>query len=157
VIILITQRLHLDDLAGHVMAQEDWVHLDLPAIAECDEEIAIGPNQIYHRQAGELLHPDREPKEVLDRAKLVLGSFNFSAQYQQRPLPLKGEVIHWDWFERYSALTSIQPGDETVQSWDTAYKAQELSDYSVCTTWARTGQSLLFSSYLEREATLPRY
>ena len=29
----------------------------------------------------------------------------------------------------------LQPGDETVQSWGTAYKAEELSDYSVCTTW----------------------
>jgi hypothetical protein len=51
VIILIMQRLHLEDLAGHVMAREDWVHLDLPAIAECDEQIAIGPNQTYPRRA----------------------------------------------------------------------------------------------------------
>ena len=29
VIILIMQRLHLEDLAGHVMAQEDWVRLDV--------------------------------------------------------------------------------------------------------------------------------
>jgi predicted phage terminase large subunit-like protein len=135
VIILIMQRLHLEDLAGHVTAQEDWVHLDLPAIAECDEQIAIGPNQTYPRRAGELLHAAREPKEVLDHAKLVLGSFNFSAQYQQRPVPLEGEIVHWSWFETYNALPPVQPGDETVQSWDTAYKAEELSDYSVCTTW----------------------
>jgi hypothetical protein len=33
-IILVQQRLHLDDLAGHVEGLEDWVTLRLPAIAE---------------------------------------------------------------------------------------------------------------------------
>jgi len=153
VIILIMQRLHLEDLAGHVTAQEDWVHLDLPAIAECDEQIAIGPNQTYPRRAGELLHPAREPKEVLDRAKLVLGSFNFSAQYQQRPVPLEGEIVHWSWFETYNALPPVQPGDETVQSWDTAYKAEELSDYSVCTTW-RVRDKHYYLNHVLREKLL---
>ena len=37
VIILIMQRLHLDDLAGYVMQSEPWVHLNLPAIAEVEE------------------------------------------------------------------------------------------------------------------------
>lgn len=98
------------------MAQENWVRLDLPAIAECDEQIAIGPNQTYHRRAGELLHPAREPKEVLDHIKSVLGSFNFSAQYQQRPVPLEGEIVSWSWFETYNALPPFQPGDETGQA-----------------------------------------
>jgi predicted phage terminase large subunit-like protein len=140
VIIVVMQRLHLEDLAGHITAQEDWVHLNLPAIAECNEQIAIGPNQTHYRRAGELLHPEREPIEVLERAKPVLGSFNFSAQYQQRPLPLEGEIVHWDWFETYNALPPAQPDDEIVQSWDTAYKAEELSDYSVCTTWRVRGK-----------------
>jgi len=34
VIIIIMQRLHLDDLAGYVMEKVQWVHLNLPAIAE---------------------------------------------------------------------------------------------------------------------------
>ena len=36
-IILILHRLHEDDLTGHVLAQEDWEIVRLPAIAECDE------------------------------------------------------------------------------------------------------------------------
>ena len=39
----------------------------------------------------------------------------------------------------YDAPLQRQTGDEIVQSWDTAYKATELSDYSVCTTWAVRG------------------
>ena len=38
VIILIMQRHHLDDLAGHVLQQEEWTQLNLPAIAEIDEQ-----------------------------------------------------------------------------------------------------------------------
>src|SRR5262249_51057292 len=135
VIIMVMQRLHQEGLAGHITGQEQWVHLNLPAIAECNEQIALGPNQTHYRRAGEFLHPEREPREVLHRTKIVLGSSNFSAQYQQNPLPVDGDIVHWSWFETYNALPSVQPGDDIVQSWDTAYKAGEWNDYSVCTTW----------------------
>jgi len=36
-IIIIMQRLHEDDLVGHVVEQENWVHVRLPAIAEEEE------------------------------------------------------------------------------------------------------------------------
>ena len=36
-IVLIMHRLHEDDLAGHVLAQEDWEVVHLPAVAEEDE------------------------------------------------------------------------------------------------------------------------
>jgi len=36
-IILIMHRLHEDDLVGHVLAQEDWEVVRIPAIAEEDE------------------------------------------------------------------------------------------------------------------------
>ena len=40
-IVLVMQRLHEDDLAGHVLEAGGWEHLCLPAIAEIDEEIPI--------------------------------------------------------------------------------------------------------------------
>jgi hypothetical protein len=36
-IVIIMQRLHEDDLVGHVLAQEQWEVLSFPAIAEADE------------------------------------------------------------------------------------------------------------------------
>jgi hypothetical protein len=36
-IAIIMQRLHEDDLVGHVLAQEGWEVLSFPAIAETDE------------------------------------------------------------------------------------------------------------------------
>src|SRR5467141_2764003 len=62
-IVIIMQRLHEDDLVGHVLAQEPWELVRFPAIAEADEvhEIAtIGGPQRFTRRHGEALHPARE-------------------------------------------------------------------------------------------------
>ena len=42
-ILLVMQRLHVDDLAGHVRTLDEWEVLTIPAIAEADETIPIGP------------------------------------------------------------------------------------------------------------------
>jgi len=155
VIILVMQRQHLDDLAGHVLGQEEWVHLNLPAIAEIDEQIRIGPNQTHLRRAGDLLHPKREPSDVLERMKSILGNFSYSAQYQQRPIPEEGEIIKLGWFRYYDTEPKRQEGDEIVQSWDTANKAEELSDYSVCTTWLVRGNQYYLLHILREKLIYP--
>ena len=154
-IIVIMQRQHLDDLAGHVLRQERWIHLNLPAIAEADEQIPIGPNQTYSRKVGEPLHQAREPKEVLDRIKATIGSFAFSAQYQQRPVPVEGEIIKWVWFRSFDSELQRQAGDEVIQSWDTANKAEQLSDYSVCTTWLVRGNQYYLIDTLREKLIYP--
>ena len=95
VIILIMQRLHVEDLAGYVLLKEPWVHLNLPAMAEVEQQIPIGRDEFYRRRVGELLHEARESRQELNQLKLALGSFNFSAQYQQCPVPPEGEIIKW--------------------------------------------------------------
>ena len=154
-IIIIAQRLHLDDLPGHVLQQEDWVRLDLPAIAEIDEEIAIGPKLVHFRKAGELLHPARESQAEIDQMKVKLSSFGFSAQYQQRPIPVEGEIVKWEWFRVYEVVPERQPGDEIVQSWDTAYRPGELNDYSVCTTWLVRGNQYFLVHILREKLNYP--
>ena len=138
--VLVMQRLHVDDLAGHLLDKGGWTHLNLPAIAEADGEIPTGLDRtgrlrIHHRRAGDLLHPERETQQVLDRMKADLGPNAFSAQYQQDPVPAGGNMITWDWFRRFDDEPRRRPGDTVIQSWDTASKAGELNDYSVCTTW----------------------
>jgi hypothetical protein len=142
VITLIMQRLHLDDLVGHVLATgEPWVHLNLPAIAEFDQAIPVGPGRFYHRKAGELLHPQREPLHILEEIKRSMGSYHFAAHYQQEPVPIEGELMRWEWFQRYQTAPARVHHNQIVQSWDTASKAGELNDYSVCTTWLIQGES----------------
>jgi hypothetical protein len=94
VIIVIMQRLHVDDLIGYLLQKESWVYLQLPAIAQVEQCIPIGSGREYVRKPGELLHPARESREALDDIKRNLGSFNFSAQYQQCPVPPEGEIIN---------------------------------------------------------------
>jgi predicted phage terminase large subunit-like protein len=135
-LVLVMQRLHPDDLAGYFIEQGGWTHLNLPAIAEADETIQVGPELYHHRQVDELLHPARESALVLADLKNVMGSMAFSAQYQQMPIPAGGNILKWEWF-RWFTPNQTRTFDQTIISWDTASKASELSDYSVGTVWGR--------------------
>jgi len=153
VIIIVQQRVHIDDLVGHVLGKkaEGWVHLDLPAIAEEEQVIPIGPREVHRRAKGEVLHPEREPLEVLKKMRELMGTYFFSAQYQQRPIPTEGNLIQWRWFAFYEPPLERRAGDVVIQSWDTAMKPEQLNDYSVCTTWlARDGKHYLLDVLRER-------
>jgi predicted phage terminase large subunit-like protein len=138
IIIIVMQRLHQDDLVGHVLGQQEWEVLSFPAIAEEDEvhiiENAWGRRR-FKRKTGEVLQPDRESRLTLDGIRATIGGYHFASQYQQCPTPLGGAVVKTDWLKYYD------PGDLperffcVLQSWDTANKSGELNDYSVCTTW----------------------
>jgi len=158
VIIIIMQRLHEDDLVGHVLAQEPWEILSFPAIAEADEvhriETIWGP-RCFRRRQGEALHPDREPLETLDRIRRTIGEYNFAGQYQQSPAPLGGGLVKAEWFKRYREGERPERFDRIVQSWDTANKATELSDFSVCTTWGVTGKDLFLLGLFRRRLEYP--
>jgi predicted phage terminase large subunit-like protein len=134
-IVVVMQRLHESDLAGHLLDQGGWEHLDLPAIAVDDSVIPLGHGKLKRRKAGDILHPEREGKEALDRIKAEIGSLQFSAQYQQRPVPLEGNLIRREWFRYYDRLPERAPPGRIVQSWDIAMMTGEVNDYSVCTTW----------------------
>jgi predicted phage terminase large subunit-like protein len=137
-IIIITQRLHEDDLVGHVLDGEPWKLVRFPAIAEEDEthliETPYGPRR-FRRRAGEALHPEREPLEILNQLREAQGEYNFAGQYQQAPSPLGGGLVKAAWFKTYTATDVPAKFEMIFQSWDTANKPTELSDYSVCTTW----------------------
>jgi len=127
------QRLHEDDLVGHVLGQEDWEVLSIPAFDTEPRAYALAEDDLYHRPAGELLHPEREPQVVLDALRRTLGSLSFSAQYLQSPLPIEGNIIKRPWLRFYEEV----PDDLelVVASWDTASTESEESDFSVGTIW----------------------
>jgi predicted phage terminase large subunit-like protein len=157
-IVIIMQRLHEDDLVGHVLAQEEWEVVRFPAIAEADEvhqiETIWGP-RCFRRRQDEALHPDREPLETLDRIRRTIGEYNFAGQYQQSPAPLGGGLVKAEWFKRYRANDRPETFDRIVQSWDTANKATELSDFSVCTTWGVKGKDLFLIAVFRRRLEYP--
>ena len=136
-IILIQQRLHEDDLAGHLLETGEWHHLNLSAVAEEEEWVEIGDEEDdwHHREKGDLLHPERVSQEALDEYRVQLGPYLFEAQFQQHPAPLGGGIIKLDWFKSYDKITQRLHDDQIVQSWDPAQSITENADWSVCTTW----------------------
>jgi predicted phage terminase large subunit-like protein len=134
-VIVVMQRLHMHDLSGALLDEsEEWTHLKLPAIAEMDEQIAIGNDRFHMRRAGDVLHPGREPLSSLETLRAQFGSDIFAAQYQQAPVPPGGAMIKRAWVRRYEQLPTPRYR-RVIQSWDTANKAGGEHDWSVCTTW----------------------
>jgi len=136
-IMLVMQRLHEDDLAGHLMSGGGWHVLDLPAIADEDQHVPLGNGNFHTFSKGDLLHPELLPQKVLDQARADMGSRAFSAQYLQRPVPAEGNIVRRAWLDRrrYEAAPQMQPGRQVVQSWDLASTISEASDYSVGLTF----------------------
>jgi predicted phage terminase large subunit-like protein len=150
VIILVMQRLHEDDMAGHLLRDGGWTHLNLPAIATEDAIIELGDGTTHARPMGDVLHPAREPQTALDELRRNLGSAAFEAQYQQAPVPEQGNMVRREWLRNYH--TSLdRTGMKIAQSWDTALRGDPRADYSVCTTWGeRNGQHHLLDVYREQ-------
>lgn len=137
-IVTLMQRLHQEDLVGHVLEQEDWEVLSFAAIAERDERHVIDSplgRRVFARRFGEALHPEREPLSTLQAIRRTIGSYNFASQYQQTPIPLGGAMVKTDWLRVYETGSELPRFSGIVQSWDTANKSGELNDFSVCTTW----------------------
>src|SRR5215467_6215082 len=157
-IVLVMHRLHEDDLAGHVLAREEWEELRFPAIAEADERHRIvtlwGP-RVFCRREGEALFPAREPLAMLAEIRRTIGEYNFAGQYQQAPAPLGGGLVKPQWFRRYRAADLPDRFERVVQSWDTANKASDLSDFSVFTSWGIAGRDLYLLGVLRRRMEYP--
>ena len=144
------QRLHVDDLAGTLLrSSEKWILLKIPAIAEQEEKIQIGPNKYHIRHVGEVLHAEREPLSFLDSIR-SLHPDTFAAHYQQAPYPPGGVMINKKWICRYDQLPNRTSSSLIIQSWDTASKEGAANDWSACTTWL-LHEGKYYAMYVLRE------
>ncbi|HZS57512.1 MAG TPA: phage terminase large subunit [Bryobacteraceae bacterium] len=159
--VIIMQRLHEDDLAGHVINNdEDFVVLRLPAEFESNrscvtvpllhtEEFADKAWEDPRQDDGELLWPQRFTKEKL--AEFKRNPFEWAGQWQQMPVPRGGSILKADWWQYWDAETAnrcglewneekgatknLPPCDFVVASLDTAYDIKKENDYSALTVW----------------------
>lgn len=155
-VVVVMQRLHEDDLAGNLLETEGvWEHLNLPAIAESDDEIEIAEGEVHRRSAGDVLQPGRESREVLDATRREMGSANFSAQYQQAPVPEDGTLVKREWLRRWTSRPVRQQGDRIVQSWDTASKDGVFNDWSVCITALVRGHEVYLLDVFRKKLAFP--
>jgi predicted phage terminase large subunit-like protein len=153
-IIVVMQRTHDEDLAGFLLKQGGWDHLNLPAIAEQDEDIPIGNGQFYHRSKGEALNPSYESISSLEDTRRRMGSMHFQAQYQQAPIPEFGNLIKRQWIQYFNSLPSRESG-RVVQSWDTAAKGNQINDHSVGTTWLCADRKHYLVDLVRRQCNFP--
>lgn len=83
-IVVVMQRLHDNDLTGHLLAKNDgWVHIDLSAIALENEIWDLPYGKTYHRPKGEVLHEARMSRDDLFETLCSIGGYAFAYQYLQ--------------------------------------------------------------------------
>lgn len=132
VIIIVMQRLHINDVAGHVLDSGEFEHLRIPTVAEERTTYSIG-NFSYTREKGELLHEEREGPDAIERQKIRYGAYGFAGQYQQRPVPMGGGFIKLAWFPRYKTKTVPR---QVILSVDSSYKGSAQNDPTCIQVWA---------------------
>jgi predicted phage terminase large subunit-like protein len=130
--LVVQQRLHTNDLSG-TLIEHGWASLVMPAIATEGQDYAIAECEVYHRPAGELLQPDWDSRDELEKIKIEIGSRNFAAQYQQNPTPSEGNLIKAAWLRRYSSVPARNKFRSMVLSCDPAGKADVKNDYTAMT------------------------
>lgn len=108
-VIFILTRWHEDDLAGRVLkdaaeakrngeAYDEWEVIEYKAIATEDS---------VSRKEGEALWPDKFSIEKLMKKKTEMGSYEFSALYQQTPIDEENRKFKQSWFH-YRNYTDVR-------------------------------------------------
>lgn len=155
-IVIVMQRLHDDDLVGHVTRKEAWEVARIPAIETEDREYRVGPGEgdVHLRRAGKVIDPGREDAGVLEQVRRTLGSMGFAAQYQQDPVPPDGNAVRREWLRFYDAAPA-EGFDLVVVSWDTASTLGEASDWSVGTVWGLKGADIYLLDVIRGRFEVP--
>jgi predicted phage terminase large subunit-like protein len=136
-IIVVHQRLHEDDLSGHLLAKGGWRHHKLPLLAEEETTYQIGDRRLWVRPAGDVLLPELFTQEAIRQIRAEQGETIYSTQYQQNPSATEGDLIKREHIQMFQELP---PGArEITLSLDTATKTSETSSYSVCIVIASDG------------------
>lgn len=138
--VIVMQRLHEDDLSGHVLAQGGWTHLCLPARYEPKHPF-VWPDD-PRIESGEPLWPEHIPSGVLDQLARELGTYAAAGQLQQLPAPLEGGIVKRAWWGRFDvdAFLAAHPHpDDGCLSLDAAFKATSDTDFVVGQAWVRRG------------------
>lgn len=99
--LVIMQRLHPDDLAGHIQKSDEanFVQIILPMRAESGRMKTTPLGWRDPRKPGELLWPEGFPEERVKKVERRLGSsLRIAGQLQQRPKLLEGGLFKAEWF-----------------------------------------------------------
>jgi len=131
-ILLVMQRLHFRDLAGHLIEKGGYELINFPIIFNQEEKFMFnGLSKTIAK--GDLLDAHRFDHSTIERLKEHLGEVAFSAQYLGMPVAMSGNFIKKEQI-KVSNNIPTHP-EQIIQSWDSASCNTITSDYSVCSTW----------------------
>lgn len=122
-IVLIAQRLHEEDLCGHLLGKGGWEHICfpmryVPSRPATDKDSGHKADPRDHRTvAGELLWPALFPEQKVRQLEYDLGPYGTAGQLQQAPAPEGGGLFKRAWFPIVDAAPS---GARRCRGWDTA-------------------------------------
>lgn len=137
--IIIMQRVHPEDLVGHIFGKERdaWQHLNLPQEYDPEQHCALWTGwQDPRTHPGELLFPARFTPEVLAEEHINLGSADYDAIHQQRPRPREGAIVKLAWLtNRWTERPVV------ARLWATfdPTAAERPTDWAVLQLWGEGG------------------
>jgi predicted phage terminase large subunit-like protein len=121
------QRLHENDLVGHLKSRFGWLYEHVCLQAEYQpDDLPEHCNKEFTdpRQPGDLLFPELYDAPKLKVLKTALGSYGVASQLQQNPRPYGGGILKRSYFPSYDALllTPSKDCSDAFFSWDCAVK-----------------------------------
>lgn len=118
-IVIVMQRLHEADVSGFILEGDyGYEHLCLPMEFEVDRGCVTSIGfQDPRKEEGELLFPERFPREVVERDKKVMGALAVAGQFQQRPAPRGGGFFEWEKVQIVDAAPKMR---QVIRYWDKA-------------------------------------
>lgn len=146
--VIVMQRLHEQDLTGHLLEKGGWHHLCLPGEYEpshpfmypATAKLPSGRELPGDRrlEEGELLEPVRLGTDRLAELLRDLASYGYAGQIQQRPAPAEGGMFKRFWWQRWETLPAFE---RVIASWDMRFSdSQEAaSSYVVGQVWGIHG------------------
>ena len=151
--IIIQQRLHEEDLTGHVLATEPaaWEHLVIR------QEFDLGDEQPWdpRTQEGELFFPARFPREVVEGERRRLASSGYAGQHQQRPAAKEGEIFKRGFIRFYDPALPLPAFKRRIMSWDTAFKEKQQNDPSCGLVGAEADQGIYLLDHTKGQMGYP--
>ncbi len=99
-VILVQQRVHENDVTGHLLAKGGYTLVKLPAEARERIQIDIGDKR-YTMNPHDLLHAERLPASELASLRIDLGDYSYAGQYLQEPVPPGGGLFRTGWVKYF--------------------------------------------------------
>lgn len=125
--VVVMQRLHEEDVSGHILAEKakDYVHLCLPMEYDGRRAKTVLGWEDPRTAKGSLLWPEMFNADSVARLKRNLGSYGAAGQLQQRPSPEGGGILKIEHFKVWPKAQELPVFDFVVQSYDTAFSTPD--------------------------------